>query len=142
MKDRQQSDDACVAYRETIESAWLESGPLAREETFPPSELDLKLHLDGCPDCTGLARDLARWDRRLNATLHPIGQSIPPPSEERIAATIRGVAEEDPDVRLLRRIRRPLRAIFWGTFYALVLLGGCVLAMAAYRALQRLLMQP
>ncbi len=128
-------DEACVPYRETIESAWLDGETHIRDQAFPGPGMDLKSHLDSCPGCHDLAEELARWDRRLGSTLRPLGRSIPQPSEERIAATLRDVAEEDPDVKLLRRLRRPLRTVLWGTLFALVLLAGCVLAMMAYKAL-------
>ena len=57
-------------------------------------------------------------------------------SEEKVAETLRRVHEEVPELQLIRRVRRPLRIILWGTFYALMLLACVALAAVLYKALR------
>ncbi len=92
-------------------------------------------HLENCPECLAQAREIDRVDRALAGGLSALQALVETPSEDLIEATIRRVHEQEPTVQLLQRIRRPLRIILWGTFFAFTLLAASVLAVALYKAL-------
>ena len=95
-------------------------------------------HLASCSRCRGHAGDLTRLDAVLASGFRAVGGIVGVPSDGQIQETIRRVREEPVEVETIRRIRRPVRVILWGVFYAFTLVACCVLAVALYRALKGL----
>lgn len=108
-----------------------DQGP-AREE--PPEWLSS--HLAECPSCRRELGELEELDRALWRNMAHMRERIAPPSEETVRETVRRALERPAEVEYLRRIRRTVRALLWGTFFALVLLAACALAVALYKALR------
>lgn len=95
-------------------------------------------HLESCPDCRREANALRRIDRALTNGFSSLGEILGPPSDRIIEETVRRVRETPPEVQLIRRVRRPLRIILWGVFYAFTLLASYALAVALLKALRGL----
>lgn len=125
------------------EEDWLAS--LSREDCILRRTLQLSgnewitEHLGSCPECRGEVSSLDGIDRKLLKGFETLDGLVGAVPEERLAETLRRLREESPEVLLIRRIRRPLRIILWGVFFAFTLLASCLLAVALYRALRELL---
>jgi anti-sigma factor RsiW len=123
----------CSELDEALERSWADaSGP-----DLLKLEPSLVEHLEACPRCRREADAIREVDARLSSGLGVLVETVPLPSPERIAETIRRV-EEASEARLIRRLRRPLRIVLWGAFFAFTLLASSVLALAIYRALRSL----
>jgi len=131
MKEKRVPVD-CASVLETLDSRWAET-PLSS----PSGEAQaVAEHLDRCPECRGAADDLRRMDECLRTGFRELETIVGAPSRERIEETIRRVREASPDAELIRKIRRPLRIILWGTFYGFTLVACSLLAWALYKALK------
>lgn len=95
-------------------------------------------HLLTCVDCRSEAEEIHQLDKAVEEIFRSLKHKLPVPAEERIEETLRRLREEPVEVEVLRRIRRPLRIVLWGAFYAFTLLAACVLAFALYKAILRL----
>jgi len=77
-------------------------------------------------------------DKAVAVFFQDLDGKVSTPTKERIEETLLRLRERPVEVEVLRRIRRPLRIILWGTFYAFTLLAASVLALALYKAIKRM----
>lgn len=121
----------CREARRALRDLWSDEDAGARSDW-------LSEHIRSCPACRDEFEELRRIDRALWRGLGAIRARISPPSEDAVRETVRRALEEPPEVQTLRRIRRTVRTVLWGTLFALVLLAAFALAAAVYRALKAL----
>ncbi len=105
--------------------------PLLNAPGLPPG---IGEHLSSCPRCRGIAEEIRRVDVSLQNSFETLGGFMGPPCMGSIEATIVRLREAGPDVTLIRKVRRPLRMLLWGSFYAFSLIACCALAITAYKA--------
>jgi hypothetical protein len=128
----------CSAALEVLDARWTGS-PLSTAAANASAADDLAAHLERCPDCRSAAEDLERMDACLRTGFRELESLVGSPTREQIEETIRRVSGESPDAELIRKVRRPLRMILWGAFFAFTLLAVFVLARAIYEAYHALM---
>ena len=72
-------------------------------------------------------------DRILHDGFRRLERRTPLPDEDRVTTMLRSVPT-NPDVVLLRRVRRSLKTFLWMSFFLFSLLACCALAALAYHA--------
>jgi hypothetical protein len=126
MKKERESRHRCAEVQERLRTSWVDG--LSKDST--------ESHVLTCIDCQDEANDLDRLDKSVEEFFKGLRGDISAPTKERIDATLLRLREEPVEVQVLRRIRRPLRIILWGAFYAFTLLAASVLAVALYKAIK------
>ena len=144
MKDRRKDRVHCAEIRYFLRENWAagasavhlaEEEPTAAYDTAACKSI-IEAHLASCGSCRGEAQMLQDLDSSLRSGLAALGERTSPLTRERISETIRRTREESSEAQLIRRIRRPLRILLWGIFYAFTLLASLALAVAVYKAIQ------
>ncbi|MBI4602984.1 MAG: hypothetical protein HY721_13585 [Planctomycetes bacterium] len=134
MKEPTVDSVTCLEVQDALREDWA-GAPGQRLEGAEPLPVAVTFHIEGCMTCRGMAEEIRRLDRELGSSLEALASGIEAPSQERIDDTLRRLSEEDPAARLLRKLKRPLRLVLWGTLYAFTLLLCSVLAVALYKAI-------
>ena len=136
-----ETSNICGKTFENLEQAWsegrlhevLQPSGQRRGDTHPAAGNVLH-HLEECLSCRREAESLAQLDRHLETGFRELARSTPPPSEDQISRILRSVSTQ-PDVIVLKKIRRSLNTVLWITFFAFCL-GACfALGALAYRIL-------
>jgi len=128
MTKEQKSPLQCAEVQERLRERWVHG--LADDST--------ESHLLTCLECRDEANELDRLDKAVAVFFQDLDGKVSTPTKERIEETLLRLRERPVEVEVLRRIRRPLRIILWGTFYAFTLLAASVLALALYKAIKRM----
>ena len=131
----------CNSALEKLDASWLEDPPVhLSTRAIPGLESggegdDLAIHLASCPACRRAADDMLRLDEHLRNGFLDLESVVASPRPGVVDETLRRVREPETGADLLRKIRRPVRVILWGAFYAFTLAASSVLAYAVYRVM-------
>lgn len=121
----------CSSAQSHLENAWVDSPRLL----VPESDDALSAHLDSCARCRGLNDEFQRVDASLTHSFDALAQLVSDPRSDQFEELLRRIRETTPEARLRRRLRRAVRVVLWGAFYALTLLACTALAVTLARVL-------
>jgi hypothetical protein len=126
MNENRDSSLDCTRFLALLEEAWVGAN---RVELSP----EASGHIDSCPECRGAAQSVQNIDSSLRQGFAELGDWVGPPSPARMEETLRLICPPAIDADVIRRMRRPLRLLFWSLFFAFTLLGCFALAVAVLK---------